>query len=95
MPGTARGAGGTDADIAGAPDTAGADGSACGRVGRCHPADAEAVAPVDVGHSQRGPDDTGQTGDVSHLLGRFVLLDPFNQNVVRVDNPVNVHAGFV
>jgi hypothetical protein len=44
-------------------------------VHRRHPADREAVAPVDVGHGDRGADDPRQVGDVGHLLEAGVAAD--------------------
>src|SRR5262249_347485 len=62
------------------------------RVSRAHPADAEAVAPVDVGHGQAGVLDAGQERHLGHLLGRLGLLDLLQQALVREDQAVHAHA---
>ena len=72
--------------------TAGRDHAALVRVGRRHAADAEAVAPVNVRHGQRVPDDAGQRGDVGDLLGRLVLLDGIDQPLVGVNQAVHAHV---
>jgi hypothetical protein len=48
-------------------DPARADHAALFRIERRHTTDREAVAPVDIGHPDRPPDDPGQTGDVGDL----------------------------
>jgi len=50
-----------------------------------HPADREAVAPVDVGHRDRVAQDAGQVGDVDHLLGAAVLADVGDELCRRVE----------
>ncbi len=51
------------------PHAAGADYAAFLRVGGRDAANAEAVAPVDIRHGERGADDARQRGDVGDLLG--------------------------
>src|SRR5262249_20217200 len=55
------------------------------------PADREAVAPVHVGHRDRGAHDPGQAGDVGDLLGGLVLPDRFHAPLVGVDDAVHAH----
>src|SRR5690606_21076990 len=54
-------------------------------------ADREAVAPMDVGHADRRPDDPRKTGDVRDLLDRSVVADVLHEPVVREDNAVRQH----
>ena len=63
-----------------------------GDVGGRHPADREAVAPVDVGHGVGGADDPGQGGHVRHLLHRLVLDRPGEQSRWRHDDPARFHV---
>ena len=50
----------------------GRDDAADRRIGSANAADAEAIAPVDVGHCQARRLDARQERDVGHLLGRPV-----------------------
>ncbi len=61
------------------------------RVERGHAADREAVAPVDVGHGERVPDDARQVRHVGDLLGRLVGADLVDQRRVGVDQPGDPH----
>ena len=63
------------------------------RVGakRGHPADREAVAPVAVGHAERGAHDPGQAGDVRHLLEHAGVHLP-EQRLGGVDARGHEHA---
>jgi len=60
-------------------------------LGRGHATNAEAISPVDVWHGQRRPDDSRQTRDVGHLLGRLVLLDLLDKDIIGVDHAVDAH----
>src|SRR4029077_15272684 len=94
----AVGEGGTDqADAAGyvVPDAARRDDAPLVGGGRGHAADAEAVAPVDVGHRQAGMLDAGQERHVGDLLGRLVLLELLHEAVVGEDETIHAHAGLV
>ncbi len=64
-------------------------------IGRADAADAEAVAPVNVGHRQAGVLNAGQEGDVGDLLRRLVLLDQRHQLFVGVDQAIDAHARLV
>ena len=65
------------------------------RVGGGHAADAEAVAPVDVGHGQAGLLDSRQGCHVDDLLGPLVVLDLLDQLVVGEDDAVDAHIGAI
>ena len=62
------------------------------RIGRADSADAEAVAPVDIRHGQAGVLNTGQKGDIGHLVGGLVLLELVEQALVGVNQAVHAHA---
>ena len=66
-----------------------------GRIGGRHAADAEAVAPVDVGHGQAGHLDARQKGDVGHLFRRLVVADLLDQPLVGEDSPFDPHPDLV
>ena len=66
-----------------------------GRIGGRHAANAEAVAPVDVGHGQAGHADARQKGHVGHLLGRLVAANLRNQPLVGEDPPLDSHSHLV
>ena len=68
------------------------DHSAFIGIGGTHAADAEAIAPVDVGHGQAGVLDAGQKGDVGDLLRRLVLFELGHQRFAGEDQPVHAHA---
>ena len=59
---------------------------------RCHPADGEAVAPVDVGHGHRGADDAGEGGDVGDLLEAPVGRDLGQEHVIGEDHAGDAHG---
>ena len=61
---------------------AGRDHAPFVRIGRANAADAEAVAPVNIGHGQAGHLNAGQRGDVGHLLAGLVVADLLDQHVV-------------
>ena len=76
-------------------DAAGRDHAAFGRIGGRDAADAEAVAPVDVGHGQAGHLNARQKGHVGHLLGRLVGADLLDQPLVGEDAAFDLHPHFV
>ena len=49
------------------------------RIGCANAADAEAIAPMDIGHREAGILDARQKGDVRHLLRRLILADRLDQ----------------
>src|SRR5207244_2246395 len=57
------------------PHTAGRDDAALVRVSGADAADAEAIAPVDVGHGQAGVLDARQKGHIGYLFRCLVLLE--------------------
>ena len=68
----------------------GRDDAAARGVGSADAADAEAVAPVDVGHGEAGGLDTGQERDVGHLLGRPIASQLRHEPLVGENQPVAV-----
>jgi hypothetical protein len=60
-----------------------------------HAANTKAVAPVDVGHGQARHLDTWQKCDVGHLFRCLVIADLLNQPVIREDDSIYPHAGFI
>ena len=76
-------------------DAAGRDHAPFGRIGRAHAADAEAVAPMNVGHGQAGVLNARQKRDVGHLLGGLIVLDRVDQLVVGEDQAIDAHARLV
>jgi hypothetical protein len=64
-------------------------------IGGADAADAEAVAPVDIGHGEAGVLDAGQKRDVGNLLGGLIELELFKQPLVGEDEAVHAHAGLV
>src|SRR3954452_5149628 len=64
-------------------------------VGGADAADAEAVAPVDVGHGQAGVLNAGQESDIGHLVRRLIFLDLGQQARVAEDEAVDAHARLV
>ena len=66
-----------------------------GRIGGRHAADAEAVAPVDVGHGEAGHLDARQEGDVGHLLGGLIGANLLDQPLVGEDAAFDLHADLV
>ena len=81
-----------DAAIDVVADSPGRDDAPRLGVGRGHPADGEAVAPVDVGHRQAGLLNARQGRDVGHLLRTLVLLDLLDQHLVREDQAIDPHV---
>ena len=69
--------------------------AALGRIGGRHAADAEAVAPVDVGHGQAGHLDARQKGHVGHLFRRLVGANLLDQPLVGEDSPFDLHPDLV
>ena len=76
-------------------DAAGGDDAPFLGVGRRHSADAEAVAPVNIGHGQAGLLDAGQRRHVGDLLGALVALDLLDQRLVREDDAVDAHVSAI
>src|SRR5213079_2105108 len=72
-------------------DAAGRD-RALLRVDRGHPADREAVAPVDVGHGERVADDPGQVRHVRDLLERRIVAQLRHELLARVDPAGHAHT---
>ena len=65
------------------------------RIGGADTADAEAIAPMNVGHGQARVLNARQEGDVGYLLRRLVLLELFEQTLVSENQPVHAHAGLI
>src|SRR5262249_8386178 len=84
-----------DAAVDVVSDSARGDDAALVRIRSTDAANAEAVAPVDIGHGQAGVLDAGQRGHVGHLLGRLVLLYLWDQLIVGENQSVDAHAIFV
>ncbi len=84
-----------DAAIDVVADATGRDHAPFRRIGRAHAADAEAIAPMDVGHRQAGVLDAGQKGDVRDLLRGLVVLDRLDQRIVGEDQAIDPHPGLV
>ncbi len=82
----------TDTAVDVIADTAGGDDAAFLRISRRHAADAEAVAPVDIGHGQAGLLNAGQGGHVGDLLGPLVALDLLDELIVGEDDSINAHV---
>jgi hypothetical protein len=59
-----------------------------------HAADREAIAPVAVGHAERGPDDPGEARDVGHLL-EDALVHPGQEGLRGVDPGGDQHPGLL
>jgi hypothetical protein len=73
------------------PDTAGRHDATRVDVGRRHTADREPVAPVHVGHGERGDDDPGERGDIHRLVQRPVAGDVGQQLLGREHDPRDAH----
>ncbi len=71
--------------------TAGRDHAAFRRVEGGDPADRKAITPMGVGHGVGRGDDTGQTGDVRHLLADL-LVHSLDQVTVGIDDAGNAHG---
>ena len=71
------------------------DDAAFQRIGRADAADAEAVAPVDIGHGQAGHLDARQEGDVGHLLRGLVVADLLDELFIGEDAAFGAHADLV
>ena len=81
-----------DAAIDVVADAARRDDAPLLRVGRRHAADAEAIAPVDIGHGQAGLLNARQGRHVDHLLGPLVLLDLLDQRLIGEDQAIDPHV---
>jgi hypothetical protein len=71
-------------------DPAGRNDAPFGRVEGGDPADWKAVAPMGVRHGVGAFDDTGQRGDVNHLLADL-LVHIGDQRPVGIDDPGDAH----
>ena len=76
-------------------DAAGRDHAPFGRIGRADAADAEAVAPMDVGHGEAGHLDARQKGHVGHLLRGLIVANLLDQPLVGEDPPFDPHADLI
>ena len=85
----------SDAAVDVVADTARGDDAVLVGVGGSDTADAESVAPVDVGHGEGGRLDAGQKSDVSDLFGGAVGEDAGQESGVGEDDSVDTHAGLV
>ena len=76
-----------DAAIDVVADAAGGNDAALVGIGGADAADAEAIAPVDVGHGQAGVLDAGQERDIGDLLGGLIVLELLQQRSLAKIRP--------
>jgi hypothetical protein len=74
------------------PDPTGRDHAAGVHIGRGDAAHREAVAPVDVRHRVRGPDDPGKRCDVCDLLQRAIVPRLGDAGVIGEHAPRHAHT---
>src|SRR5579864_117731 len=71
---------------------AGGDHAAFVGISGAHAADAEAIAPVNIGHGHAGQLDARQKRDVRDLLRRLVLANLLNHSLAGEDQAIHAHA---
>jgi hypothetical protein len=64
-------------------------------VRRCDSADAKAISPVNIRHGQARALNAGQKRNIRHLVQSRIVADHFQEFVIRIDQTVHAHAGFV
>src|ERR1043166_5430473 len=85
----------TNAAIDVVADATGRNDAALRGICGTNPANAEAIAPMNVGHGEAGVLDAGQGREIGDLIRRLVLADRVNKSIAGEDPSIDEHTGAI